>query len=60
MGGSTHFDAKVAFVDVVSEEEVVGRGGMTTGLEQFHEIVLRYRKLAGIEIWLNEDKVLTN
>ena len=59
MGGSTHFDADDAFVDVISEEEVVGRGGMTTDLEQFHEIILRYGKLADMEIWLIEDKVLT-
>jgi hypothetical protein len=35
-------------IDVVSEEEVTGEGGMTTELEQFHEIILRYRKLAGL------------
>jgi hypothetical protein len=49
VGGSTHFDADDAFVDVISEEEVVGRGGMTTDLEQFHEIILRYGKLASME-----------
>ena len=59
MGGSTHFNADDASVDVISEEEVVGRRGMTTDLEQFYEIILRYGKLAGMEIWLNEDKVLT-
>jgi len=42
VGGSTHFDAEVAFVDVVSEEEVASDGGMTADLEQCHEIILRY------------------
>ena len=49
MGSSTHFDAEVASVGVVSEEEVAGNGGMTTDLEQFHEIILRYGKLAATE-----------
>jgi len=42
VGGSTHFDAEVAFADVVSEEEVASDGGMTTDLEQCHEIILGY------------------
>ena len=42
VGNSTHFDAEVASVDVVTEEEVAGNGGMTTDLEQCHEIILRY------------------
>jgi len=39
---STHFDAEIASANVVSEEEVAGKGGMTTDHEQFHEIILRY------------------
>jgi len=31
--GSTHLDAEVASVDVVSEEEVAGVGGFATDLE---------------------------
>ena len=46
---STHFDAEVASVDVVSEEEVASNGGRTTDLEQLHEIILRYGKLATTE-----------
>jgi len=49
VGSRTHFDAEVASVDVVSEEEVAGHGGMTTNLEQSHEIILRYGKLATME-----------
>jgi len=40
VGSRTHFNAEVALVDVVSEEEVAGSGGMTTDLEQSHEIIL--------------------
>jgi hypothetical protein len=49
VGRRAHFDAEVASVDVVSEEEVAGNGGMTTELEQSHEIILKYRKLAFTE-----------
>jgi len=49
VGSSTHFDVEVASANVVSEEEVGGNGGMTTDLEQCHEIILRYRKLAATE-----------
>ena len=38
----THLDAEVTSADVISEEEVAGCGGMTTDLEQAHEIILRY------------------
>ena len=41
VGGDTHFDAGVASVDVVSEEEVAGGGWMTTDPEQLQEIMLR-------------------
>ena len=44
-----HFDAEVASVGVVSEEEVTGNGRMTTELEQSHDIILKYRKLAFME-----------
>ena len=46
---STHFDAEVTGADVVTEEEVASNGGMTTDFEQFHEIILRYKKLAAKE-----------
>ena len=49
VGSSTHFDAEVASVDVVSEEEEAGNGGMTADLEQLHEIILRHGKLAATE-----------
>ena len=49
VGISTHFNAKVALVDVISEEEVAGNGRMTTELEQSHEIILQRGKLAGTE-----------
>ena len=49
VGSNTHFDAEVATIDVVSEEEVSSSGGMTTDLEQGHEIILRYGKLAATE-----------
>jgi len=49
VGGNTHFDAGVPSVDVVSEEEVAGNGGMTTDLEQLDEVILRYGKLAAME-----------
>ena len=42
VGGRTHFDAEVASVDVVSEEEVAGNGRMAPNLEQCHEIILRH------------------
>lgn len=49
VGRRAHFDAEVASADVVSEEKVAGNGGMTTGLEQTYEIILKYRKLAFTE-----------
>jgi hypothetical protein len=32
-GGETHFDAEVASVDIISEEEVAGLGGFATDFE---------------------------
>ena len=48
--GRTHLDAEVASVDIVSEEEVSSIGGFATDLEEFHEIILRYGKLASKEV----------
>jgi len=42
VGTGTHFDAEVTPADVIFEEEVTGCRGMTTNLEQAHEIILRY------------------
>lgn len=36
--GRTHFDAEVASIDVIAEEEIASLGRVTANLEQLHEI----------------------
>jgi len=41
VGRETHLDAEVTSVDIVSEEEIAGLGGLASDFEEFHEIKLR-------------------
>ena len=41
----THFDAEIAPVDVIPEEKVAGIRRLAAYFEQFHEVILRSRRM---------------